>query len=98
MPPNIIFIIPYRNRKQHLTHFRQYMKHILEDVSDYKIYIAHQDDTRNFNRGAVKNIGFLAMKQKYPNDYKNITFVFNDVDIMPFDKNTQHEWFRGALV
>jgi len=87
MPPKIIFIVPYRHRIQHLTHFRQYMKHILEDVSDYKIYIAHQDDTRTFNRGAVKNIGFLAMKQLYPNDYKNITFVFNDVDTMPFTKN-----------
>ena len=87
MPPKIIFIVPYRHRIQHLTHFRQYMKHILEDVSDYKMYIAHQDDTRTFNRGAVKNIGFLAMKQLYPNDYKNITFVFNDVDTMPFTKN-----------
>jgi len=27
------------------------------------------------------------MKELYPNDYKNITFVFNDVDIMPFTKN-----------
>jgi len=65
------------------------MSTILSDVKkrDYKIYFSNQADSREFNRGAIKNIGFLAMKAQYPNDYKNITFVFNDVDTMPITKN-----------
>ena len=89
MPPKFIFIIPYRDREQHLQFFNRQMKYVLEDVpkDDYEIYFLHQCDVRKFNRGAMKNIGFLAIRDKYPNDYKNITLVFNDIDTMPFEKN-----------
>ena len=64
--PTKIFIVPYRNREQHKTHFDVYMKYILEDIpqDDYEIFFIHQQDNRPFNRGAMKNIGFLAMKDK----------------------------------
>jgi hypothetical protein len=87
--PKIIFIVPYRDREQQKEFFMNHMKMVLSHIpqSEYKIFFSHQMDTRDFNRGAVKNIGFLAMKEKYPNDYKNITFVFNDIDTMPYTKN-----------
>lgn len=87
--PKIIFIVPYRDRKEHLEHFTSQMKIVLEDYnpSDYRFFFAHQCDKRTFNRGAMKNIGFIAARSLYPNDYKNITFVFNDVDCMPIRKN-----------
>jgi hypothetical protein len=56
------------------------------EMGSYEMYFAHQYDTRPFNRGAMKNIGFLAMKLKYPRDYKNITFIFHDVDTYPSEK------------
>ena len=87
--PTKIFIIPYRNRKYLKIHFTKYMEYLLEDISKetYEIYFVHQKDNKQFNRGALKNIGFIAMKEKYPDNYKNITFIFNDIDTMPLEKN-----------
>ena len=86
--PSIIFIVPYRDRQQHYSFFSKHMVSVLSDYPkhSYKIYYIHQTDRREFNRGALKNIGFLKVKDEYPNDYSNITLVFNDIDTMPFNK------------
>jgi len=87
--PSMVFLIPYRDRSQQQGFFARHMISVMEDIpkEDYKIYYIHQTDKRDFNRGAMKNIGFLMVKDKYPEDYKNITLVFNDVDTMPYNKN-----------
>jgi len=95
--PKRIFIVPYRNRVQHKFFFSKYMSFILEDKQDYEIYFSHQCDARTFNRGAIKNIGFLAAKNKYPEHYKNITFIFNDVDTIPFHKIFDYETTPGVV-
>jgi len=95
--PKKVFIVPYRNRIQQKFFFSKYMSFILEDCNDYEIYFSHQCDARTFNRGATKNIGFLAVKNKYPNDYKNITFIFNDVDTIPFHKIFTYETDFGIV-
>jgi len=95
--PKRIFIVPYRNRIQHKFFFCKYMSFILEDKDDYEILFAHQCDARTFNRGAVKNIGFLAARNKYPHHYKDITFIFNDVDTIPFSKIFDYETTHGVV-
>lgn len=95
--PKIVFIVPYRNRPQHKFFFSNYITTILKDRDDYEIYFSHQCDARAFNRGGTKNIGFLAIKNKYPNDYKNITFVFNDVDTIPFANLFDYETVDGIV-
>ena len=87
--PSMVFLIPYRDRSQQQGFFARHMISVMEDIpkDDYKIYYIHQTDKRDFNRGAMKNIGFLMVKDKYPEHYKNITLVFNDVDTMPYNKN-----------
>jgi len=98
--PKIIFIVPYRDRSLQQEFFARHMTKLLEDMNprEYKIYYAHQKDEREFNRGAMKNIGFLAARTEYPDDYKNITFVFNDIDTMPFTKNfLNYETAHGVV-
>ena len=95
--PKRVFIVPYRNRIQHKFFFSKYMSFILEDADDYEIYFSHQCDPRTFNRGATRNIGFLAVKEKYPNDYKDITFIFNDVDTIPFTKIFEYKTTPGVV-
>ena len=87
--PKLVFIVPYRDREHQLIFFREHMVKIMEDYdkSTYQIIYLHQKDERSFNRGAMKNIGFLYVKTKYPEDYKSMTLVFNDVDTMPLTKN-----------
>ena len=96
--PEIVFIVPYRNRPQHKFFFSNYINTIMQNTNTtYEVYFSHQCDARAFNRGAVKNIGFLAIKNKYPNNYKNITFVFNDIDTIPFANFFNYHTTQGIV-
>jgi len=98
MHPRIIFLVPYRDRKEHQEIFAKHMENVLVDLDDYKIIYIHQMDTRSFNRGAMKNIGFLYVKEQYPETYKDITLVFNDVDTMPKTKNIiDYDTIKGTI-
>lgn len=95
----VVFIVPYRDRVQHLEQFKRHMPTVLADVPwTYRFLFIHQCDNRAFNRGAMKNIGFLAVKQMYPANYKNITLVFNDVDCTPKTANLLNYVTRPGVV
>ncbi len=86
--PKKVFIVPYRDREYHKHFFLKYMNYILEDESSETVILfSHQQDQRPFNRGAMKNLGFLvAARDLWPNNYKEITFIFHDVDTLPYKK------------
>jgi len=77
---DIVFIVPYRNREEHLKMFVPHMKEMCKSLNLKPFFvIAHQCDTNSFNRGAMKNIGFLEALKIYP----DAIFVINDIDIVP---------------
>ena len=82
--PEFIFIVPYRDRKADLSLFLSHMPYILQGLN-YEIIIAHQQDTRPFNRGGVKNIGFIHAKEKYPEHYKDINFISESMSGRTFE-------------
>ena len=96
--PKYVFIVPYRDRHQQKYFFTKYMTSILPQTDNYEIYISHQCDSRPFNRGATKNIGFLSVKHKYPNNYKDIIFIFNDIDLVPFNHLFDYGNNRNGIV
>ena len=92
-----VFIIPFRGREQQREVFIHHMEKILED-DNYVMLFIHQKDTRQFNRGAMKNIGFLYIKNEYPTNYKDMTFIFHDIDTMPYRKGLfDYETTSGVI-
>jgi len=92
-----IFIIPYRARLSQMHVFINHMEKILED-EDYEFIFVHQCDKRPFNRGAMKNIGFLYIKKKYPHEWRNMTLIFHDIDCVPYKKGLfDYETEKGIV-
>jgi beta-1,4-galactosyltransferase 1 len=75
------FIIPYRNRREHLDEFIRRFSEIMKQNSelDIEFFIIHQMNGDDFNKGALLNIGFLEVCKIRPDGL----FVFHDVDIYP---------------
>jgi len=91
-----IFIVPYRDRAPHKSIFLNHMKELLKTEKDYEILFCHQCDKRNFNRGGMRNIGFLYAKKTYKN-WKDITFIFHDIDYLPYIKLFNYETTKGTV-
>ncbi|XP_035980914.1 beta-1,4-galactosyltransferase 1-like [Fundulus heteroclitus] len=78
----VAFIIPFRNRFEHLNHWLYYVHPILiRQQLDYGVYVINQEGDGVFNRAKLMNIGFVEALHEY--DYE--CFAFADVDLVPID-------------
>ncbi len=77
-------VIPYRDREEHLAQFLPPLREYLDDAGiSHHIVIAEQAEGLPFNRGAIKNAGFLLGGAS---DYT----CFHDVDYLPL--NADYGW------
>jgi hypothetical protein len=75
-------VVPYRDREEHLQAFVPHLRaYFARDKADcqipYRVIVVEQDKGGAFNRGALKNVGFLLGLPD--SDYT----CFHDVDYLP---------------
>jgi len=74
-------VVPYRDREEHLTIFKESISKYLNNQGIvFELLIIEQYDDKPFNRGKLLNIGFLEAK-KIGCNY----IVFHDVDMLPIN-------------
>jgi hypothetical protein len=78
----LTIVVPYRDRADHLNqfvpHLRAYFaRDKLDCTLDYRVLIVEQEPGTPFNRGALRNIGFMLTSSD--SDYT----CFHDVDYLP---------------
>ena len=91
-----VFIVPYRDREPQKAIFLSHMGNLLKDEGDYEILFVHQKDKRKFNRGGMRNIGFIYVKKTYKN-WKDITLIFHDIDYLPYKKLFNYNTSAGEV-
>jgi hypothetical protein len=82
MMKRLAIIVPYRDRQQHLDQFVPHMRAYfardkLDKAIDYQVFVVEQERGLPFNRGALKNAGFLLAEAQ--SDY----CCFHDIDYLP---------------
>ena len=83
----VAFIIPFRERHEHLGVWLRHMHPILRRQQlDYRVILVEQADNQPFNRAALMNVGVVEARKI--GDFS--CFVFHDVDILPEDDRAEY--------
>jgi hypothetical protein len=83
----LAFIVPYRNRQEHLF---QFVPHYNSLFPEADIYVAHQLGNAPFNRGRLLNVGFLFAENKAD------AFDLCDVDMLAVEGLVDYS-FPGSV-
>ncbi|KAJ8299531.1 hypothetical protein KUTeg_023591 [Tegillarca granosa] len=83
----IAVIVPFRDRLQQLKIFLlNILPFLHRQQVDFTIYIVEQSSGSRFNRGMMRNIGFLEANLETRYD----CFIFHDVDVLPEDDRNRY--------
>jgi len=76
----LVFIVYcYHKGEEHYKMFLQ------QQQLDYTVFVVNQHEPKQFNRGALFNVGFIEALKLYSFN----CFIFHDVDLLPDDsRNT----------
>ncbi|XP_041354628.1 beta-1,4-N-acetylgalactosaminyltransferase bre-4-like [Gigantopelta aegis] len=82
----VAIIVPFRDRVVHLKTLLNCLHPMLKSQTiEYMIFVVEQSPVSVFNRGMVKNIGFVEARRLCDFD----CYIFHDVDLLPLDyRNT----------
>lgn len=92
--PRLGVVVPYRRRPHHLNTFLPNISRYLSGQGiDYKIIVVDQDDSKDFNRGMLCNIGFQEAEK---NACRYV--VFHDVDMIPINVDYTYSTYPVHLI
>jgi len=83
----LAFLVPYRNRGQHLIRYIPHYKSLFPNAD---IYIVHQLGNAPFNRGMLLNAGFLYAEGKAD------AFDLSDIDMLAVDGEVDYSFPLAA--
>ncbi|KAL7056297.1 hypothetical protein AAHC03_020626 [Spirometra sp. Aus1] len=90
----VAIIVPYRNRKAHLSQFLTRMLPFLRtQKKQYVILITEQAGNQSFNRAKLFNAAVKEIRKSPPGDqlHEIDCFIFHDVDKVPTSLSTVYE-------
>jgi hypothetical protein len=83
----LAFIVPYRDREEHLALFAPHYRNLFPDAD---IYVVHQLGKTPFNKGMLFNIGFLYV------EHRADAFALSDVDMLAVEGQVDYSFPQAA--
>lgn len=81
---DLVILVPYRDRLEHLRQFAPHMDQFLRDKLSFQLIVVEQVPGAPFNRGKLLNVGFHMYRDEAP------VFALHDVDTLPLDESCDY--------
>lgn len=81
---DLVILVPYRDRLEHLRQFAPHMDRFLRDKLSFRLVVIEQTLGAPFNRGKLLNAGFHLHRDDAA------VFALHDVDTLPMDESCDY--------